>query len=57
MKKREYGNPGKCDGCSKVVVDRCGDDRCPDCHISLTWDDCVSGAWTKRVRAAGGMRD
>jgi hypothetical protein len=36
-------NPGVCVNCGKRSSERCNDDYCRDCHVSLSFDDCVSG--------------
>lgn len=49
-----------CDGC-KAIVDHedegavCQDGYCRACHKSINFDDCVSGEWARRVRAAAGL--
>lgn len=46
-----------CELCEKPTPDEdlCGDLTCRDCHKSLTFEDCVSGRWVDRQRAAAGL--
>lgn len=32
----------KCVKCEKTVEEVCGGGYCPDCHISLSWEDCIT---------------
>lgn len=36
----------KCVNCDKEVDEVCGDGFCRDCHVSLSFKDCMSGKWT-----------
>ena len=40
----------KCESCGeeREEQDLCGDGFCRDCHVSLSFEDCVSGAWLAR---------
>ena len=40
----------KCEKCGELnnPDDVCGDGFCRDCHISLSFEDCVSGDWVRR---------
>lgn len=49
-------NPGKCSRCGKGGVERCGGDHCRDCHVSLSWEDCVDGTYSARVLLRAGAR-
>lgn len=33
--------------------DVCGDGYCRDCHVSLSFEDCVSGTWVARRNVEG----
>lgn len=44
-----------CDLCGKYDVELCNDCVCRSCHKSLTFEDCVSGRWTARMRAQLGL--
>lgn len=48
-------NPGTCRGCGALVDERCDDDRCRACHVSLTFQECVDGSWARRVRREAGL--
>jgi hypothetical protein len=48
-------NPGTCELCKVDVPERCGDGTCRACHKSLTFEDCVSGSYVDRLRAAYGL--
>lgn len=52
------GNPGECElrKCGKYVLERCNDLVCRDCHVSLTFEECVDGRWVERQRASYGPR-
>ena len=41
----------RCVNCGELndPKDVCGDDYCRNCHVSLSFEDCVSGAWAKRT--------
>ena len=41
----------RCVNCGKLnePKDVCGDGYCRDCHVSLSFEDCISGAWVKRM--------
>ena len=47
----------KCVNCGKEVDEVCGDGFCRDCHVSISWEDCVSGAWVKRNMERMGVKD
>jgi len=52
-------NPGECESNhhegKRLVDERCGDGYCRACHISLSFDDCVSGAWVDEQRREAGL--
>ena len=35
----------KCVSCNEEVNEVCGDGFCRECHVSLSFEDCVSGKW------------
>jgi len=35
----------KCVDCGKEVDEVCGDGFCRDCHVSLSFEDCIDGTW------------
>lgn len=37
-----------CEDCGNDVTEVCGDGYCRECHVSLSFDDCVSGEWVRR---------
>jgi len=47
--------PGQCSICGEEAEDRCEQLTGPCCHISLTFEDCTSGAYTRRVRQRNGI--
>ena len=50
-------NPGLCSGsCGQEVDERCGGDHCRDCHVSLTFEDCVDGTWNAQQLLNAGVR-
>ncbi len=46
-----------CTLCNRETDDEnlCGDQVCRECHKSLSFDDCVSGAWVGEQRRAAGL--
>lgn len=43
-----------CVSCGEKVKEVCGDGYCRKCHVSLSFEDCVSGKWVEeRVAAIG----
>ncbi len=46
---------GKCGLCGKRRRELCGDLVCRSCHKSLTFEECVSGEWTKKQWLAAGL--
>jgi len=44
-----------CEKCRRIVSEVCGDGFCRRCHISLSFDECMSGAWIERQRRAAGL--
>jgi hypothetical protein len=38
----------KCVNCHREVADVCGDGYCRDCHVSITFEDCIKGTWLKK---------
>lgn len=45
-----------CNICDKSNVACCNDGVCRECHKSISFDECISGAWVKRQRE-GGLRE
>jgi hypothetical protein len=45
----------KCISCNKEVVEVCGDGFCRECHVDLTFDDCVDGTYMARQARASGV--
>ena len=39
----------KCDGCFKEAEELCGGLMCRECHVSLTFEDCVDGTYSVGV--------
>ena len=37
-----------CVNCGKKVKEVCGDGYCRECHVSLSFEDCVNGTWAAR---------
>lgn len=48
-------NPWKCDACGEDADERCGGDHCRRCHVSLTFEECVDGSWSEKIRAKAGL--
>jgi hypothetical protein len=44
----------KCAGCSKPKKELCSDDRCKECHVSCSWEDCTDGTWNARMLLSTG---
>ena len=41
-----------CQDCGREVDEVCGDGYCRNCHVSLSFEDCVDGTWVaKRMMA------
>lgn len=40
-----------CDLCSQETgsLEVCQDNVCKGCHVSITWEDCTSGEWKRRM--------
>lgn len=47
----------KCWSCKAEceAEDLCADEYCRDCHVSCSFEDCVSGAWVDERRAKAGL--
>ena len=41
-----------CSICGKETTEYCEQLTCRACHVSLTFEECVSGAWTDEQRRA-----
>ncbi len=41
-----------CSSCNTAQPEVCQDGYCRPCHVSLTFEDCVSGAWAARQQRA-----
>jgi len=37
-----------CAACNEEKEEVCGDGYCRECHVSLSFDDCVNGTWLAR---------
>jgi len=42
-----------CCSCNKEVNEVCGDGFCRECHVSLSFEDCVNGTWVARMNMEG----
>jgi len=49
------GETGTCVNCGALDVEVCWDGYCRQCHVSLSFEDCVSGRWNYEQRAAAGL--
>lgn len=38
-----------------TVDEVCADGFCRECHVSLSFEDCVNGTWVAEQRKAGGL--
>lgn len=38
----------KCEGCRKDVSEVCKDGFCKDCHVTCSWEDCITGTFEAR---------
>lgn len=38
------GEVGECSICKNLNVELCNQLVCRDCHVSLTWEDCMDGS-------------
>lgn len=43
-----------CAACNEEKEEVCGDGYCRECHVSLSFDDCVNGTWLARQNIAKG---
>ncbi len=39
----------KCKNCNEEVDNVCRDGFCRECHVSITWDECVSRTFEARL--------
>ncbi len=39
----------KCRDCHKEVNEVCGDGYCRNCHVSLSFEDCMDGTFTANI--------
>ncbi len=39
----------KCKNCNEEVDDVCGDGFCRKCHVSVSWEDCVSHTFEAKL--------
>jgi LRP1 type putative zinc finger protein len=44
-----------CQLCGEQSSELCNDLICRTCHKSVSFEECVSGAWERRVRQAAGL--
>ena len=47
-------NWSKCQLCGKTADEYCPDGNCRACHISLTFEECVSKTWNARMLLRNG---
>lgn len=52
----EHPSAEQCEQCGRVADELCADGYCRDCHVSLSFEDCVSGEWVRRVRRSAGLQ-
>ena len=45
---------GTCSRCGRKDVEVCGGDHCRDCHISISWDECVNETSNARMMLQNG---
>lgn len=38
----------RCVKCGREVAEVCGGGYCRDCHVSVSWEDCITGAFEAR---------
>lgn len=43
-----------CENFGKETEELCGDGFCRDCHVSLSFEDCVSGRWVAQMNIQNG---
>lgn len=41
--------------CGKKAKELCNDLVCRKCHVSVSFEDCVDGTWSARMRIAAGV--
>lgn len=44
----------ECSNCNKNVKEVCLDGYCRKCHVSLSFEDCVSGTFNARILLSSG---
>lgn len=44
-----------CYKCGQPAAEVCGDGYCRDCHVSLSFEDCVSDRYVNAIRAEAGL--
>lgn len=49
------GDKMKCNICGKETDELCHDLVCRECHISVSWEDCVNRTFDAEIALRGGM--
>lgn len=44
-----------CVGCGNTVEEMCGGEMCRDCHVSITWDECIDNTWADELHRQYGL--
>jgi len=44
----------ECQVCGNEADEYCHDGTCRSCHVSVSWEDCVTGTWNARMMIKNG---